>query len=175
MKALLPRSRGEAVVDDRVHNPPGRGRPEPGAGRRGGERARKGRSLRVGAAASALDKTDTETHVVERRFDEMTRSSDSSLDAAVTQITDVGTKLLDEKTRALPTTFRQLKDGFGAILEETFNEDSKRTVVSTFDAVLQAAVEHLHRDVRATFDPDTRATAPPSSPSARTARCATPR
>ncbi|HLI15522.1 MAG TPA: hypothetical protein VKV23_05665 [Acidimicrobiales bacterium] len=110
--------------------------------------------LRVGAAATLVAKTDFESHVVERRFDGMTRRFDSSLDAAVTKITDVGAKLLDEETGALPRTFRELKDGIGAILDETFNEDSKKSAVSKFDAVLRAAVQQLHDEVRKTFDPD---------------------
>lgn len=110
--------------------------------------------LRVGAAATLVAKTDFESYVVERRFEGMARSFDSSLDTAVAKITDVGAKLLDEETGALPTTFRELKDGIGAILDETFDEDSKKSVVSKFDAVLKAAVEQLHRDVQATFDPE---------------------
>src|SRR5579875_1762320 len=104
--------------------------------------------LRVGAAATLVAKTDFESHVVERRFDGMTRRFDSSLDAAVTKITDVGAKLLDEETGALPRTFRELKDGIGAILDETFNPDSEDAPLSkTRREILEAVHEHF-RDLR---------------------------
>ena len=110
--------------------------------------------LRVGAQAALVAQTDLEAQVVERRFDGMARAFDSSLESAVARITDVSSKLLDEEQGALPRIFADVKTGIAAILEETFDEDSKSSAIAKMDTVLEAAVQRLDHNVRAAFDQD---------------------
>ena len=110
--------------------------------------------LRVGAQATLLARTDLETQVVERRFEGMARSFDSSLENAVSRMTDMSTMLLDEEAGALPRIFEDVKSGIGAILEETFDEDSKSSAIAKMDAVLDSAIKRLDSSVRASLDLD---------------------
>ena len=92
--------------------------------------------------------------MVERRFERLARNFDGSLEGAVSRITDLSTKLLDEKDGALPRVFGELETNIEEILGETFDEDSKSSAIAKISTVMDEAVKGLDRRVRAAFDPD---------------------
>ena len=110
--------------------------------------------LRVGAQATIIARTDFEAQVVERRFEGMTRTFDTTMEDAVTHIDEVRTALLDEEKGALPRILGDMKRDIRGALEETFDEDSKTSAIAKIEAVLDGSVERLDRNIRATFDPD---------------------
>jgi hypothetical protein len=110
--------------------------------------------LRIGAQATLVAQTDLETQMVERRFEGMSQRFDTSLDCAVSQITEVSSKLLDEEGGALPRIFEDMKSGIGTILAETFDGDSKSSAIAKIESVVDGAVRRLDGTVRSAFDPD---------------------
>jgi hypothetical protein len=110
--------------------------------------------LRIGAQATLIAGTDLETQVVEHRFEGLARSIDSSLGTAVTRITQVSSELLDEEHGALPRILNEAKTGLTAMLDGTFDPDSKSSAIAKIDAIFEGAVQQVDRRVRATLDPD---------------------
>lgn len=110
--------------------------------------------LRVGAQATLVARTDLEAQVVERRFDEMARAFDASLSSAVSQFTDLSSKLLDEKEGTLPRILVDLRNGLETALEDTFDEDSKSSAIAKIDLALDGVAQRIDRSVRSTLDPD---------------------
>jgi hypothetical protein len=110
--------------------------------------------LRIGAQATLVAQTDLEAQMVERRFERMSQRFDTSLDSAVSQITEVSSKLLDEEGGALPRIFDDMKSGIGTILTETFDGDSKSSAIAKIESVVDGAVRRLDGTVRSAFDPD---------------------
>lgn len=119
--------------------------------------------LRVGSQAVAVARTDFETHVVERRFEVMARTFDETVESAVERINDIGARLLEGDDALLPRLLDELKRSLAAVLEETFDEDSKTSAIAKMEAAFDGAAQRLDRNVRSTLDPDA-----PDSPLART-------
>jgi hypothetical protein len=110
--------------------------------------------LRVGAQATLVARTDFEAAVVERRFEGMAQTFDTTIEGAVATISEMSERLLDEEEGALPKIFGEVKSDIASILEATFDEDSKSSVIAKIDTVLEDAVQRLDRNVRSAFDPD---------------------
>jgi hypothetical protein len=111
--------------------------------------------LRIGAQATLIAGTDLQAQVVERRFDDLARNFDTSLGTAVSRIGQVSSELLDGEDGALPRLLNQTRTGLKAMLDTTFDPDSKSSAIAKIDAVFDGAVEQLDRRVRAALDPDT--------------------
>ena len=92
--------------------------------------------LRVGARAVLAAHVSVETHIVEKRFDAMSDRFDEQVDAAVTRIADVAGALLDEQEGALPQALAAHRTELDQLLGDTFDPDSKRSVISLFEEVL---------------------------------------
>jgi hypothetical protein len=92
--------------------------------------------LRVGARAVLAANVSVETHIVEKRFDAMTDRFDEQVEAAVTRISDAAESLLDEQDGALPQALAAHRSELDQLLGDTFDPDSKRSVISLFEAVL---------------------------------------
>lgn len=110
--------------------------------------------LRIGAQAILLAGADLETQAVERRFEDMARTFDSSLGTAVSRITQVSSDLLSEDEGALPRLLKEARAGLKAILDGTFDPDSKSSAIAKIDAVFDRAAQQLDRRVRTILDPD---------------------
>ena len=110
--------------------------------------------LRIGAQATLIAGTDLETQVVERRFDSMTRTFGSLLDAVADRITQASSELLDEEEGTLPRLLNEAKTGLKEMLDGTFDPDSKSSAIAKIDAIFEGAVQQVDRRVRATLDPD---------------------
>jgi hypothetical protein len=92
--------------------------------------------LRVGARAVLAAHVSVETHIVEKRFDAMTDRFDEQVEAAVTRISDVTESLLNEQDGALPQALQAHRSELDQLLGDTFDPDSKRSVISLFEEVL---------------------------------------
>jgi hypothetical protein len=92
--------------------------------------------LRVGARAVLAAHVSVETHIVEKRFDAMTDRFDEQVEAAVTRISDAAESLLDEQDGALPHALAAHRTELDQLLGDTFDPDSKRSVISLFEEVL---------------------------------------
>lgn len=92
--------------------------------------------LRVGARAVLAAHVSVETHIVEKRFDAMSDRFDEQVEAAVTRISDVAGSLLDEQGGALPLALAAHRSELDQLLGDTFDPDSKRSVISLFEEVL---------------------------------------
>ncbi len=92
--------------------------------------------LRVGARAVLAAHVSVETHIVEKRFDAMTDRFDEQVEAAVTRISAAAESLLDEQDGALPQALATHRNELDQLLGDTFDPDSKRSVISLFETVL---------------------------------------
>ena len=110
--------------------------------------------LRIGAQATLIAGTDVETEAVEHRFEDMTRTFDSSLGAAVERITKVSSDLLSEDEGALPRILSETKTGLKEMLDDTFDPDSKSSAIAKIDAIFEGALQQADRRVRAALNPD---------------------
>jgi hypothetical protein len=110
--------------------------------------------LRIGARATLIAETDLETQVVERRFESMARTFESSLCTAIDRITQAGSELLDGEEGTLPRVLNETKTALKEMLDGAFDPDSKSSAIAKLDASFEAALQRADRGVRATFDPD---------------------
>jgi hypothetical protein len=105
--------------------------------------------LRVGARAVLAANVTVETHIVEKRFDAMTDRFDEQVDAAVTRIATAAESLLDEHDGALPHALEAHRSQLDQLLGDTFDPDSKVSVLALFETVLaDAHREHVHTITR---------------------------
>jgi hypothetical protein len=111
--------------------------------------------LRVGAQATLIAGADMDSQAVERRFEGLARTFDSSLGTAVSRIGQVSSELLDGENGALTRLLNQTRTGLKAMLDDTFDPDSKSSAIAKIDAAFDGAVQQLDRKVRAALDPDT--------------------
>lgn len=119
--------------------------------------------LVIGAHATMGASMQLDAHIVEERFEQMTGDFDTRMQAAATTIRDATEQFLDADEGALPQVLSELKNDIAVILGNTFDEDSKSSVIAKIEGVLLATTEQLDRKVREALDPDS-----PDSPLART-------
>jgi hypothetical protein len=121
--------------------------------------------LRIGGQAVAYASMDLDTSVVDRRFDGMTAFFGSTLDRIMAELTEATNKLLDEESGTLPAMVGSLHEQLSATLGETFDADSKSSVIAKLERILTTTAEQLGAKVKATLSLDE-----PESPLARTKR-----
>jgi hypothetical protein len=95
--------------------------------------------------ASKLDLGDT----IER----LTSSVEETVDRAVEDIAATATGLLDGENGQLPRTLADFRGQFEAMLGESFNPDSKKSLISKFELVMQTAAEEQTRRLNRALDP----------------------
>lgn len=110
--------------------------------------------LRIGAQSVRLASVDLDAHLVERRFDALAGSFDSTVTKAVTSIAVATGDLLDEESGALPAVLNGLRQELSSLLGDTFDPDSKSSVIAKIESVVAATAEQMARNVRATFSLD---------------------
>ena len=113
--------------------------------------------LRIGARAILAVNATVDTHIVEKRFDAMSDQISEQLDTAVARIAAATESLVAEDTGALTLALTAHRDGLDELLGDTFDPDSKRSVIAIFEQVIEdaqvAQVEGIRRLV-ATDDED---------------------
>jgi hypothetical protein len=112
------------------------------------------RIQQVGARALGLAQTSIDTNVVKTEFDEMSRDFDGKLGETVEQISKVSSALLNEETGELACALKQFTGELDALLDETFDEDSKKSVLAKFDHILDDAAKRQVDAVKRVVDPD---------------------
>ncbi|MGZ6905910.1 MAG: hypothetical protein ACXVHZ_12710, partial [Acidimicrobiia bacterium] len=113
--------------------------------------------LRIGARAILAVNATVDTHIVEKRFDAMSDQIEEQLDAAVARIAAATESLVAEDTGALTLALAAHRDGLDELLGDTFDPDSKRSVIAIFEQVIEAAQEAQVEGIRrlvATDDED---------------------
>ena len=113
--------------------------------------------LRIGARAILAVNATVDTHIVEKRFDAMSDQITEQLDAAVTRIAAATESLVAEDTGALTLALAGHRAGLEELLGDTFDPDSKRSVIAIFEQVIEAAQEAQVEGIRrlvATDDED---------------------
>ena len=114
--------------------------------------------LRIGARAILAVNATVDTHIVEKRFDAMSDQIDEQLDAAVARIAAATESLVAEDDgRARRRVLDAHRDGLDELLGDTFDPDSKRSVIAIFEQVIEDAQEPQVEGIRrlvATDDED---------------------
>jgi len=97
--------------------------------------------LRIGARAILAVNATVDTHIVEQRFDAMSAQITEQLDATVRSITAATESLVAEDGGALTTALAAHRAGLDELLGDTFDPDSKRSVIAIFEHVIDTAHE----------------------------------
>jgi hypothetical protein len=95
--------------------------------------------------ASKLDLGDT--------IEQLTSSVEETVDRAVEEIATTATGLLDGENGQLPRTLADFRGQFEAMLGESFNPDSKKSLISKFELVMQTAAEEQTKRLNRALDP----------------------
>ena len=104
--------------------------------------------LRIGARAARIANVSVDTEVVERRFSEMESRLTTKVDEAVGEITDAAEQLLGDDGGALTVTLESHKEQLEELLGETFDPNSKTSVISILETVLAEAHEQHTKAVQ---------------------------
>ena len=109
--------------------------------------------LQVGAKALNAAAASVDVAVVEQSFDAMTKRFDEQVEQAVEQIAQSTTALLDGEEGALPTALAGFHTRLAGLLGDTFDPDSKSSVVSSIEALVQEVVTPAVQQVGELVDP----------------------
>lgn len=121
--------------------------------------------LEIGSRSVRFASTSLDGELIERRFTSMADQFARNVETAVTRVTDTTSELLDEETGALPKVIAGVRKELESLLGDTFDEDSKTSVIAKIEAAVVDVNARLFKTVTAKFDLDD-----PSSPLARTER-----
>jgi hypothetical protein len=112
------------------------------------------RCLQMGARALRLANVSTETAIVDKAFDAMTTEFDGKVEGAVDRIVKAGESLLSEEDGELAQALAGWQAEVESMLNSTFDPDSKRSVLSKLETILEEARERQVQSVRQIINPD---------------------
>lgn len=104
--------------------------------------------LRLGARAANAVRVSVDTDLVERRFDDMATRFDQQVAEAVASIGSITEDLLGEEDGALAGALAGHTEAFASLLGDTFDPDSKRSVIALFEDAMRQAFEAHQTAVR---------------------------
>lgn len=104
--------------------------------------------LQVGARAIYAAEGGLDGELIEKRFDAMSGRFDQQVCDAVEKIAESADRLLDEEDGALPATLAAHRAQMEALLGETFDPESKKSVLAAFEKVLADAHREQIESVR---------------------------
>ncbi len=104
--------------------------------------------LRIGARAISAVSVSVDTHIVEKHFDAMSVQIEAQIDQAVARIAEVTESLVGEDGGALTTALDAHRHGLDTLLGDTFDPDSKRSVIAIFEQVIAATHKDQAETVR---------------------------
>ena len=93
--------------------------------------------LRIGARAVRAANAAVDVELVERSFDALALRLDDQVTGAVTQISDVADQLLGGDDGALTVALAGFHEGLDSLLGSTFDPDSKASVMSKIEALME--------------------------------------
>jgi hypothetical protein len=102
-----------------------------------------GRCLTVGARALRAANVTVDVDVVERSFSELETRFEARVSAAVDEIARTATGLLDEEGGALTGTLSAFHAELESLLGETFDADSKSSVLATIEELVLGTMKGL--------------------------------
>ncbi len=110
--------------------------------------------LRIGATALRVANTAVDVDLVQRSFDDLAGRLDVQVNGAVDQIRTAAAALLDGDTGSLPLALSAFHGSIEELLGETFDPDSKKSVVSTIEALVTSVVRTALEGVREIVEPE---------------------
>ena len=111
------------------------------------------RILALGAHVSQVATETASTLDLSNTIEQLTSSVEETVDRAVEGITATAQGLLAGENGQLPRALATFRGQFEAMLGESFNPDSKKSLISKFDQVMQAAAEEQTRRLNRALDP----------------------
>jgi hypothetical protein len=110
--------------------------------------------LAVGGRAMSAAQTTTDVAIVESAFGDMQTTFAGELARFGSELEKKTSELLDADDGALPRSFEQFKFQLETLLGDTFDPDSKRSVLALFERVMrEVGTEHV-KTIRALIDAD---------------------
>jgi hypothetical protein len=109
--------------------------------------------LQVGARAIDLTQVNLDAAVVERKFDAMTLRLSQQLTDTATRVHDTTHALLDGEDGALAVALEKWLTDVESTLEDTFDEDSKRSAIGKLERLFEQAKQAQVDAVRRLVDP----------------------
>jgi hypothetical protein len=110
--------------------------------------------LRIGATAVRVANTAVDVDLVQRSFDELANRLDVQVTGAVDQIRSATEGLLDGDTGRLQLALTEFHGSIEDLLGETFDPDSKKSVVSTIESLVATIVRSAVEGVREIVEPE---------------------
>jgi hypothetical protein len=110
--------------------------------------------LAVGGRAMSAAQTTTDVVIVEKAFGEMTSTFTGELVRFGDELEKKTTELLDGDDGAQPRSFEQFKKQVEELLGDTFDPDSKQSVLALFEQVMRNVGVEQVKAIRALIDPD---------------------
>jgi len=110
--------------------------------------------LRFGAQVQTVAQASIDAALIDRRFEELTRKFDGNVSSAVGDIVAAATALADGETGALTLMLAKLQRDLAALLDATFDPDSKVSALAKLDAILADARDQQVQAVRRLINPD---------------------
>lgn len=111
------------------------------------------RILALGAHVSQVTTETASKLDLSNTIERLTSSVEETVDRAVEGIAETAKGLLDGENGQLPRTLADFRGQFEAMLGESFNPDSKKSLISKFELVTQAAAEEQTRRLNRALDP----------------------
>lgn len=112
------------------------------------------RCLELGAGVLRLAGVSADAEMVRAEFGRLSGTFDASVDAAVREISDAASGLLDAETGALPGALAGFRAEVEQLLGETFDPDRRTSVVAKLEEVHRRAAEEQLRGFRRLINPD---------------------
>ncbi|MDP9331865.1 MAG: hypothetical protein M3Q30_00940 [Actinomycetota bacterium] len=110
--------------------------------------------LRIGATALRVANTAVDVDLVQRSFDDLADRLDVQVNGAVDQIRTATEGLLDGDTGSLQLALTRFHGSIEELLGETFDPDSKKSVVSTIESQVETIVRSAVEGVREIVEPE---------------------
>lgn len=110
-------------------------------------------ALQIGARAIRVTQTSADTGVVERAFTTMSSDFERKLEETLKEIDHTAEGLLAEDG-SLPTALNGWRDEVAKLLGETFDPDSKKSVLSKLENVMTGVAEEQRKAIRNLINPD---------------------
>ena len=109
--------------------------------------------LRIGARALRVAGATLDGALVERRFNELQEKLGVTVDEFASHVDEKADELLSEEDGQLATALREWREEVEKLLGETFDEDSRKSVIAKMDALLATARSEQTKAVRRLLDP----------------------
>jgi hypothetical protein len=111
------------------------------------------RILALGAHVSQVTTETASKLDLSNTIEQLTSSVEETVDKAVEGIAATAKGLLDGEDGQLPRALAEFRGQFEAMLGESFNPDSKKSIISKFEQVMQTAAEEQTRRMNRALDP----------------------